>query len=332
MDIRKQIWQKFEENDSGQPLLKWIVNLQEERLPELLAEAWRIRQENFAPILHCFYPGEKFPAISITGTSCALNCKHCTKHYLSLMNHAETPMKLWKLCEKYAKEGKVGVLLSGGFNEQAMLPFSKFLPIIKKIKQETELILNVHTGLINAELARQLGDAGVDMVSFDIVGDKDTIEEIYQLKKSPTDYIDSLKFLHEGGIPHIVPHICIGLREGNLSGEFYALKLIRNFAPALIVLLGLIPTRSTPLQNITPNVQNIAKFIATTRILFPETPISMGCMRPGKEVRPLIDRYAIESGVNRIEIPTRKAIEYAVDKGLEIRKYEACCAVPLELL
>ena len=100
----------------------------------------------------------------------------------------------------------------------------------------------------------------------------------------------------------------------------------------MIVLLGLIPTVDTPMQEITPNAQNIAKIIATTRILFPHTPISLGCMRPGKKIRIQIDQYAIEAGVNRIEIPTYRAIQFANQKGLEIHKYNSCCAVPLHLL
>jgi len=111
---------------------------------------------------------------------------------------------------------------------------------------------------------------------------------------------------------------------------FYMFFLFTN--PSLIVLLGLIPTTDTPMKDIAPNAQNIAKIIATTRILFPHTPISLGCMRPGKKVRVQIDQYAIEAGVNRIEIPTYRAMQFASKKGLEIHKYDSCCAVPLQLL
>jgi len=332
MNIATEILKRFEENAARDSLLQFLKTLDETKFSMLLEEAWRIREENFEPVLNCFYPGNKFPAISITGAQCALNCQHCNKHYLTLMEHAETPAKLWSICKKFNAEGKIGVLLSGGYNEEAMLPFRNFLPVIRKIKANTNLILNVHTGLIDRELAQQLGEAGVDIVSFDLVGDASTIKEIYRLKKTPEDYLKSMHFLREAGIPHIVPHICIGLRGGLLSGEIHALKLLKDFDLSLIVLLGLIPTIDTPLQNVKPNTRNIALIIATTRILFPTTPISLGCMRPGKSLRPIIDQYAIQAGVNRIEIPTHKALEFATTKGLQIQKYDSCCAVPLELL
>ncbi|MHA1131360.1 MAG: hypothetical protein ACTSQQ_11205, partial [Candidatus Helarchaeota archaeon] len=108
---------------------------------------------------------------------------------------------------------------------------------------------------------------------------------------------------------------------------------MREIKPYLIVLLGLIPTINTPMQDLKPpSPKLIAKVIATTRILFSETPISLGCMRPGKIYRNQIDIYAIQAGVNRIEIPTTKAIEFAIQNGLQVQKYNSCCAVPIELL
>ncbi|NVM55251.1 MAG: radical SAM protein [Candidatus Helarchaeota archaeon] len=332
MSFISQLFQKLEEDVTGKQSLQLLLNCNEEMFSELLSAAWKIRQKNFKPVLDCFFPGDNFPAISITGTQCALQCKHCNKHYLSLMIPAETPTKLWDACKKLDRDGKVGCLISGGYNEEAMLPFSKFLPTLKKIKQETNLILNVHTGLISEELAMQLGEIGIDIVSFDIVGDKQTIQEVYGLDKTPDNYLQSLKFLKKSKIPYIVPHVCIGLNQGVYSGEIRALNLIKSSDPYLIVLLGLIPTINTPMQDITPNAQNIAKFIAITRLLFPNTPISLGCMRPGKKIRNQIDLYAIQAGINRIEIPTRKAIHYATKNGLQIQNHKSCCAVPLELL
>ena len=164
------------------------------------------------------------------------------------------------------------------------------------------------------------------------MGDKTTIQEIYGIEKTPEDYLQSLQFLKKARIPSIIPHLCIGLKQGELSGEIRALKLIKSIEPNLIVLLGLIPTANTPMQKVIPNVQNLIKMIAVTRILFPSTPLSLGCMRPGKKIRSQIDYYAIEAGVNRIEIPTQKAIQHAMQRGLQIRNYKSCCAVPLELL
>ncbi len=333
MDIITQLLQKIEEDSSGRKAIQFLENFNEEMFSKLISTAWEIRQKNFPPILDCFYPGKKFPAISITGTQCALQCNHCNKHYLSLMLSAETPEKLWETCKKLDAEGSIGCLISGGYDEHAMLPFTAFLPTIKKIKENTNLILNVHTGLVSEDIAQLLGEAGVDIVSFDIVGDKQTIQEVYGLDKTPEDYLKSLKFLVHSKIPYIVPHICIGLNKGVLSGELHALNLIKDINPNLIVLLGLIPTVDTPMQGIPPpSPHQIAKIIAITRILFPKTPLSLGCMRPGKRLRTQIDLYAVQAGINRIEIPTQKALQWATQRGLHIHKYNSCCAVPIERL
>lgn len=332
MSFISQLLHKIDEDPSGKQALQFLTSCNEENFTELLAASWKTRQKNFEPILNCFYPADNFPAISITGAQCALQCKHCNKHYLTMMTSAETPTKLWEFCKKLDGEGKLGCLLSGGYNQEAMLPFTEFLPTIKRIKEQTRLILNVHTGLVNEEIARQLGEVGVDIVSFDMVGDSETIQKIYGLRKTPEDYLRSLQFLKKSGIPYIVPHICIGLNQGVLSGEIRALKLIESINPNLIVLLGLIPTINTQMQQFSLKIQDLAKIIAITRLLFPTTPLSLGCMRPGKKIRNQIDRYAIQAGINRIEIPTPKALQYAIQQGLRIQKFSSCCAVPLELI
>jgi uncharacterized radical SAM superfamily protein len=333
MDISARLIREIEADSSGARAIKFLSNLDGEHFSELLNSAWNIRQKNFDPVLNCFYPGKQFPAISITGSKCALQCNHCNKHYLTLMTSAETPTKLWNICNTFQKEGKLGCLISGGYNQDAMLPFKEFLPILKQIKNETDLILNVHTGLVNEEIALQLGESKVDIVSFDFVGDEETIQEIYRIHKKPEDYLNSLQFLLESKIPYITPHICIGLRRGDLSGEIRALTLIKSLKPYLIVLLGFIPTVNTPMEDLPPpSPELIAKIIATTRILFPKTPLSLGCMRPGKKLRNQIDIYAIQAGINRIELPTSKTIHYALQQGLQIQKFNTCCAVPLKLL
>ncbi len=333
MDISTHLIREIDGDSSGARAIQFLSELDSEEFSELLRTAWTIRQKNFDPVLNCFYPGKQFPAISITGSKCALQCNHCNKHYLTLMTSAETPAKLWNICKSFQEEGKLGCLISGGYNQDAMLPFKEFLPILKQIKNETDLILNVHTGLVNEEVALQLGDSKIDIVSFDFVGDKETIQEIYGIHKKPEDYLNSLQFLLQSKIPYIVPHICIGLRRGDLSGEIRALKLIKSLKPYLIVLLGFIPTVNTPMENLAPpSPELIAKIIATTRILFPKTPLSLGCMRPGKKLRNQIDIYAIHAGINRIELPTTKAVQYALQQGLVIHKFNSCCAVPLELL
>jgi hypothetical protein len=46
-----------------------------------------------------------FPTISVTGTACALNCKHCEGKVLKTMYPATTPEKLFALATKLKRQG-----------------------------------------------------------------------------------------------------------------------------------------------------------------------------------------------------------------------------------
>ena len=56
-------------------------------------------------VMRLYYVWPKFPSISITGSACALNCKHCDKVYLKHMTAATTPDKLLKLCKTLKIKG-----------------------------------------------------------------------------------------------------------------------------------------------------------------------------------------------------------------------------------
>ncbi|MFX1453372.1 MAG: radical SAM protein, partial [Promethearchaeota archaeon] len=216
------------------------------------------------------------------------------------------------------------------FDENFSLPFEQFISALTYIKRNTNLVLNVHTGLISKKLANELGKTGIDIISFDIVGDRETIKQVYGIDKTPQDYLRSLKALIDTNIKYIAPHICIGLNFGKISGEIEALKLIKEINPYLIVLLALIPTKNTPMENISLEPEKIIKIIAITRLMFPNTPISLGCMRPGGIYRKELDLLAFQAGINRIEIPSNFFIKYLIDNGYIIKKIDSCCALPSE--
>lgn len=286
--------------------------------------------------LNCYYPGEKFPAISITGDECALNCKHCGHHYLKSMQIANTPEQLKSLSNKLARKGANGILISGGCDTNGSVPLENFIDTIAAIKTETNLIVNVHTGLIdNMRTAQGLANAGVDVASVDIVADKDTIQYIYGLDKTPDDYRQTLKSLFEAGIPNIVPHICIGLHNGELKGEFRAIEMLNDlnsknhFKASAIVFIVFIPTQSTPLQDLSPPaITDVTNVLKQARSTFAGTPILLGCMRPKttKEER-MLELESIKLGVNGIVLPSRNTIEYAKSNGYAINNYETCCAI-----
>ncbi|MHA1385769.1 MAG: radical SAM protein [Candidatus Helarchaeota archaeon] len=323
----------FNKIKAGEFKLEWIdkiLQLSDDNLRELLKITRKLTDNKFGKIIKSYVPGKKFPAISITGSQCFLSCKHCNKHYLELMINANTPDKLIDVCKKLDEEGAIGCLISGGFDQNFALPFEDFINALTFIKQNTNLILNVHTGLISEEMAKKLGDTNIDIVSFDMVGDKETIKQVYNIEKTPQDYLRSLNALKNTKIKYIAPHICIGLNFGRISGEIEALKLIRNLNPYLIVLLALVPTKNTPMEMIVMDKFKISKIIAITRLMFPNTHISLGCMRPGGTFRQELDTYAFLAGITRIEIPSNPLITMAKENGYTIQKINSCCALPPE--
>jgi hypothetical protein len=223
----------------------------------------------------------------------------------------------------------VGALISGGCNLDGSVPLDDFLESIKIVKKRTNLIINTHTGLLTEETAKKLADARVDIVSFDINVDKRIVEEIYHLKNDVEDLKNAIRFLKKYNL-NIVPHVCVGLLYGKLNKEIEALKLIKNMNinPSLIVIIALIPPESNKFEQ--PSVEDIGKIITVTRFLFPQTEISLGCMRPRKKDRVKIEKTAIKAGINRLEIPSKNTLKWIETKfpNRKLKYISACCAIP----
>ncbi|MFX0132564.1 MAG: hypothetical protein ACFFDN_02840, partial [Candidatus Hodarchaeota archaeon] len=184
MDKFQSLLDKIRNNSFQVEWINDIFQIDQSNLKDFLQIVRNITDKNFGKIIKSYVPGNNFPAISITGSQCFLNCKHCNKHYLELMINADTPEKLIAICQKLEENGAIGCLISGGFNENFALPFEPFLSALKYIKRNTDLVLNVHTGLISKQMAEKIGKTGIDIVSFDIVGDVKTIKQVYGIDKT----------------------------------------------------------------------------------------------------------------------------------------------------
>jgi lipoyl synthase len=267
-----------------------------------------------------------FPTISVTGNSCALNCKHCGGKVLETMHSAETPEKLVDLCTKLKQNGAVGVLVSGGCLPDGSVPLEKFGAALAKIKKDLGLTVLVHTGIVKAETATLLKAAGIDAALIDIIGCNKTIQEIYNLQTTVQDYKESLKNLHECDI-NFIPHVIVGLHDGKLEGEFEALKLIAQYKPAAVVIIAFMPIRGTAMEKIKPPTpQDIVKVAAAARTMFPKTPVVLGCMRPKGKHRKETDVLALKAGVDGIAFPSEEAIKYSKNRGDEAAFSSFCCA------
>ncbi|MBS7287633.1 MAG: radical SAM protein [Candidatus Freyarchaeota archaeon] len=296
----------------------------------ILEAARKVTEERGPRVLRVYAPSSLFPSISVTGARCELNCAHCNRHYLRHMIPAETPEKLYKVCVSLYERGAVGCLISGGSVRAGYVPLEPFVEAIGQVKEETDLILNVHTGLISRELAQRLAEAGVDVASLDVVGDTDTVRMVYGLDRGAEDYFEALKTHVEAGIRHVVPHICVGLHYGGLRGEMKALEAIRRVKPEALVFIVLIPTRGTRMEGVPPpDPLGVVKVVAAARLMLRDTAIILGCMRPPGKIREKLDLLALDI-IDGIVLPTRKAIKEAEKRGFTVKRLSACCATPRE--
>lgn len=311
----------------------------EEGLEETLKKTQEVRLKNFGKKIYFYTPSfmyyktsyhrsspADFPTISVTGKACALNCKHCGGKILNTMYSATTPERLYELCAQLKQKEALGCLISGGCLPDGSVPLKKFINIIGKIKRELGLTIIVHTGIIDFKTAERLKAAGVDAALIDIIGSDKTIEEIYNLGITVEAYENSLRALHDSGIA-FVPHVIVGLHYGKLKGELRALQIISKYHPSALVIIAFMPIRGTEMENVAPPKPiDIAKVIATARLMFPQTPLSLGCMRPKGKHRIKTDILAIKAGVNAIAFPTEESIKFAKKLGYKTAFSPLCCS------
>jgi uncharacterized radical SAM superfamily protein len=267
-----------------------------------------------------------FPTISLTGRSCALRCKHCGGVVLGTMLPATTAEGLFKLSAQLKRKGAIGCLISGGCRPDGSVPLEKFIDTIGKVKRELGLTVFVHTGIIDFGTAEALKNAGVDAALIDIIGSNETVEEIYNLNVTVDDYARSLDALCKSGIA-FVPHVIVGLHYGKLKGELHALEMIAAAKPSALVIIAFMPIRGTEMKRVEPpKPADIAKVTAAARIMFPQTPLVLGCMRPRGRHRVSTDILAIEAGVDAIAFPSEEAIKFAQERGYKTAFSSLCCA------
>ncbi len=298
---------------------------------ELFVTAGKFRDRQSGRELRFYYPKPRFPSVSITGSSCALRCKHCGGHYLEGMWGVEAPSKLKEFCINHEAEGGVGVLVSGGSDLQGRVPLGRFYGEIGWVKENTGLIINVHTGLLDTRQAEEIASTGVDIVSVDVVGSDETIRRVYGLDATVEDYAETLNALKDAGVANVVPHICVGLDFGEVRGEARAIEVASEIEPEIIVILGLIPTQDTAMEAVDPpSSEDLAKVVASTRLMLPRSSVAVGCMRSRVE-KGRGEVLAISAGADRLVLPASTTVMATAAEGFEIKHLDGCCSIPEEL-
>jgi hypothetical protein len=121
--------------------------------------------------------------------------------------------------------------------------------------------------------------------------------------------------------------VVIGLHFGEVKGEYEALRLIRRFAPACIVLVVLKPMEGTGMSRVQPPSPEAAlDVILEARLGMPDVPVLLGCARPMGKHQERLDRLAVSSGVNGVAFPSDGLVAYARALGLDAVFSHDCCS------
>ncbi|MFA6991968.1 MAG: radical SAM protein, partial [Candidatus Gracilibacteria bacterium] len=254
-------------------------------------------------------------AVTLSGQGCALNCKHCNKHYLKQMDTLDSS----------TPENIKSFLISGGLKKDG----NSFILDKKKeltdLKKKGNYRFNSHIGFVNPDELNEIVKV-VDYVSFDFVSDSKVIKKVYNLDKDSKEYVEQYKLL--ASKIDTFPHITIGLDEGKIHWEYDAIDILHKLGAKKLVLNVLIPTKNTEFENVKPSdLDEVQKVIKYARMVFKDGTLIIGCMRPGGEYRSKLDQIAVKEGIDRIVKPTPEARKLAEKMGLNISYLYECCVL-----
>jgi uncharacterized radical SAM superfamily protein len=274
------------------------------------SRAWQVRRAHFPDEIVWSIPLDT-AVLSLTGSACALDCAHCGGVYLRHMK------PIWEA----QPDRSTSCLISGGCDARGRVPVLAHRDRVRAWRQGRRM--NWHVGLISEAEMAEIADL-VDVVSFDIVGDDDTIHEVYGLDRRVEDWGRTYQMLRR--YADTVPHVTIGLRGGRLGHEQAAFELLEEQGVDRLVLLVFVPTPGTRYADRKPpSPEAAAELIAEARVRFPTADLTLGCMRPRGAYRDRLDELAVRAGVNGIVSPSRRAQRAALELGLVPRTRRECC-------
>ena len=303
----------------------------------LFKEAWEIARAEHGNAFTFYLPGMvrygnlrgRYPALSITGDKCLLQCEHCRGKLLTPMLKADQPEAFLKAGLEQARKGASGLLLTGGSDGKGQLPWQRFFPVIQELSERTGLYLSAHTGFPDLDSCIRLKRAGVRQGLLDVMGDDRTAADVYHLE-GLKPVLRGLKAVKESGL-ELVPHVVAGLQYGKIAAEKEALEIIRSFNPNALVVVVLTPLKGTPMEVVSyPEPVEVARLIASARVMMPHVPISLGCERPRNRDGWLMEKLAVRAGATRMAVWSDGAIEEACTLGLKPRFQATCCSVSFQ--
>ncbi|MDR3389128.1 MAG: radical SAM protein [Rudaea sp.] len=273
-----------------------------------------------------------FPAFSITGGACALNCDHCQAKILEPMIPATSPAELdRKVRDLVLLKDLRGFLLSGGSNRRNEVPYDRYYPTLERLKRDfPHLRIAVHSALLDERRARLMQDSGVDVAMMDVIGAQETIRDVYHLDRTVRDFEATLAALSATSMD-VVPHIVIGLHYGRLLGEQNALNIISRYKVAALILVVVTPIYAPadrPFATI--STDDVAKVLVAARQRINHAPVQLGCLRPAGRHKLITDAYAVMAGFDGIAYPAEGIVALARAIGRPVEQEHACCSIALD--
>lgn len=269
-----------------------------------------------------------FPAFSITGSACALNCEHCRTEILKPMIPALHPDEFdRRIRDMIALRGLSGFLLSGGSDRRNEIRYERFYPVIEGLKRDfPDLKIALHSALTDRARAKAMESAGVDTVMMDVIGAEETIAQVYHLDRRVEDFEETLAALCETDM-EVVPHIVIGLHFGRILGEARALDMVARHPVHSLVFVVIMPFYATPGTFATPETSEVGRIFLEGRARVPDRDVLLGCARPAGLHKRVTDAYAVMAGLDGLAFPAEGAVEVARMIGRPFTQQMACCSM-----
>lgn len=271
-----------------------------------------------------------FPAFSITAGGCALMCDHCEARILEPMIPAVKPEHLDRQVRRLIEtEDLQGFLLSGGSNKRNEIRYSRFYPVVERLKRDfPNLRIAIHTALTDEAGAKEMESAGVDVAMLDIIGAEETIRDVYHLDRPVADFEATLAALCSTKM-QISPHIVIGLHYGRILGEENALDILSRHDTKALVLVVIMPFYARPGTFSTPDTTDVGRIFLEARRRLPDRQVLLGCARPPGMHKRVTDAYAVMAGLDGIAFPADGAVAVAGLTGRPFHQAHACCSIKL---
>jgi uncharacterized radical SAM superfamily protein len=271
-----------------------------------------------------------FPAFSITGSACALNCDHCQTKILEPMIPATHPDDLdRRVRDLVLLQNLQGFLLSGGSNRRNEIRYERYYPVIEKLKRDfPQLRIAIHSALLDEPAARRMEAAGVDTAMMDVIGADETIRDVYHLDRPVEDFEATLAALCATSM-QVTPHIVIGLHYGRLLGEERALQIVSRHRTHALVLVVIMPFYARSGTFATPDAADAGRIFLDARRMLMDREVQLGCARPPGLHKRVTDAYAVMAGLDGIAFPAEGAAAVARAVGRPFVQQHSCCSIKL---